>query len=110
MRIPLRLAMAGATVLTSAGLLAATTAPAQAAVHRGSTACINWSWGDNYSNNITVYFHSHCGSTRALHVTFFKGSGPSVDECVGVHANIKGSKKFWYVPNKVYKVWETAAC
>ncbi|WP_326821679.1 hypothetical protein [Streptosporangium sp. NBC_01756] len=76
MRIPLRLAMAGATVLTSAGLLAATTAPAQAAVH----------------------------------VTFFKGSGPSVDECVGVHANIKGSKKFWYVPNKVYKVWETAGC
>ncbi|MFD0685103.1 hypothetical protein [Actinomadura fibrosa] len=111
MRVPLRVAVAGVSALTTAGLVGAVgTTPAQAAVHRGHTACINWSWGDNKSKNITVYFHSHCSRTRALHIRFSKGYGPVVNECVNVHARIKGKKKFWYVPNKVSKVWETSKC
>ena len=63
--------------MSTAGLCALGTAlPAHAAtesadaVHRGSTTCFNYSWGDGGVISTTVYASNTCGSTKRLQFSF----------------------------------------
>ncbi|MFF1720184.1 hypothetical protein [Streptomyces sviceus] len=67
----------GAIAATTAALVGFVgTLPAAAAaeaVHRGSTTCYNWSWGDG-TISWTVYASNTCGSSKGLEWTTESGA------------------------------------
>ncbi|MFD8718380.1 hypothetical protein ACFV2H_10230 [Streptomyces sp. NPDC059629] len=74
MKIAKRLGAVAATTAALVGFVG--TVPAAAAadsVHRGSTTCFNWSWGDG-TVTWTVYAHNTCGSTKGLDWTTSTGA------------------------------------
>ena len=63
------------------------------AVHRGSTACFNWSWGDG-TISWTVYASNTCNRSRGLS---FKGTGDAI-ACIWVAGNSQEHHKYAYKP------------
>jgi hypothetical protein len=43
-----------------------------------------------------VYFYNHCGTTKYLETLYQDGSKLKRAGCIGVHAGIKGNKRFWH--------------
>ncbi|MER7395696.1 hypothetical protein ABT381_09280 [Streptomyces sp. NPDC000151] len=91
----------GVAIGLAATLGLANAAPAMAAdmstqaVHRGSTGCFNYSWGDG-TVTWTVYYSNTCNSKQAFWVK--TGIGSVGETCISVGAKGNGSKVFYNKP------------
>jgi hypothetical protein len=94
-KIAKRLGAVAATTAALVGFIG--TVPAAAAadsVHRGSTTCFNWSWGDG-TISWTIYAHNTCGSTKGLEFTTSVGA----TGCMTVAGGAKEHHKYADKPN-----------
>ncbi|MEV0389182.1 hypothetical protein [Nonomuraea sp. NPDC050643] len=117
----LAVASAAATMFTYAATATATTtatttvAPAQSVqtqrlgaldVVRGKTRCFSYSYGDDGTTSVTVYFHNRCKHSRGIKIRVAQAR----DACIWVRGGDFDKKKFKGTRPTVQSIKEVSHC
>ncbi|MET8865227.1 hypothetical protein ABZW11_20005 [Nonomuraea sp. NPDC004580] len=104
---------AGATPVTAAPAAPAAPAagPATAAlgvldVNRGKTRCFSYSFGDDGTTSVTVYFHNRCKHSRGIKIRVAQAK----DACIWVRGGDYDKKKFKGPHPTVQSIREVSHC
>ncbi|SDH08726.1 hypothetical protein [Nonomuraea jiangxiensis] len=86
----------------------ATTAGTQTAldVVRGKTRCFSYSYGDNGTTSVTVYFHNRCKHSRGIKIRVAQAP----DACIWVRGGDFDKKKFKGARPTVQSIKEVSHC
>ncbi|MEO3868663.1 hypothetical protein ABGB18_07525 [Nonomuraea sp. B12E4] len=75
-------------------------------VIRGKTRCFSYSYGDDGTSSVTVYFHNRCKHSRGIKIRVAQAS----DACIWVRGGDFDKKKFKGVHPTVQSIKEVSHC
>ncbi|MBF8192744.1 hypothetical protein ITP53_45105 [Nonomuraea sp. K274] len=75
-------------------------------VIRGKTRCFSYSYGDDGTSSVTVYYHNRCKHSRGLKIRVAQAS----DKCIWVRGGDYGSHKFKGPHPTVQSIKEVSHC
>jgi hypothetical protein len=77
-----------------------------ASLIRGHTRCFNYSYGDDGTSSVTVYFHNHCKHSRGIKIRVAQAK----DACVWVRGGDFDKHKFKGPHPTVQSITEVSHC
>ncbi|RVX40404.1 hypothetical protein EDD27_2811 [Nonomuraea polychroma] len=94
-------------VANTAASTAVSAAPQQALdVIRGKTRCFSYSYGDDGTTSVTVYFHNRCKHSRGIKIRVAQAK----DACIWVRGGDFDKKKFKGARPTVQSITEVSHC
>ncbi|MEV0614343.1 hypothetical protein AB0I81_13535 [Nonomuraea sp. NPDC050404] len=95
-----------AGVTSTANAASAQTQQSALDVIRGKTRCFSYSYGDDGTSSVTVYYHNRCKHSRGLKIRVAQAS----DACIWVRGGDYGNKKFKGPHPTVQSIKEVSHC